>query len=208
MGKGKIDLKKENKGIDCILWAVAVFVLSFAVQWWNNSLFDIFFIFGLLVYPMLFALVLVCIVEAAKMVEEEEIISAMCSFIIIFATLVMFFKFPYEEAKIKFDYKYLTPMRTKVVNKIVSGEIDDSSSLVTLPLCYWLTTSDGTVFVYENDAEGVEVGFWVFRGMLSGSKIVVYSNGGEELIRKNESGYSISLLEQLGENWYYIETVY
>ncbi|WP_091872901.1 hypothetical protein [Butyrivibrio sp. INlla16] len=38
-------------------------------------------------------------------------------------------------------------------------------------------SSDGTVYIYENGKDGIEVGFWEFRGMLSGSRIVMYING-------------------------------
>ena len=44
--------------------------------------------------------------------------------------------------------------------------------------------------------------------MLSGSTEVVYSDGGEELIRKNETGHPIVSIEEMGENWYYVVTDY
>ncbi|MBQ3263020.1 MAG: hypothetical protein IJH52_07580 [Oscillospiraceae bacterium] len=79
----------------------------------------------------------------------------------------------------------------------------DGLGNVDLPAGYRRLSSDGEVFVYQNDKNGQVICFWVFRGMMSGSFELIYSSGGEELIRANETVVNI---EQLKENWYYVET--
>ena len=44
--------------------------------------------------------------------------------------------------------------------------------------------------------------------MLSGSIELVYSTGGEELIRANEDGHPITSVEKLKDDWYYVVTDY
>ncbi|MBR5093833.1 MAG: hypothetical protein IK095_01935 [Oscillospiraceae bacterium] len=82
----------------------------------------------------------------------------------------------------------------------------DGIGNIDLPMGYRRLSSDGQVFLYENDENGQVVCFWVFRGMLSGSFELIYSSGGEELIRANEKKIYVVRIEKLKENWYYVET--
>ncbi len=191
-----------------VFQSILFFSTSFAVHWWSDSLFDILWIFALPIYVILFIIFIICLVLSIKLIKAKEIKVYCFTFAIIVITVIMTFFFPYKRAKLLFEYKYLTPKRMEIVNKIRSGEIDDSSRLIDLPKGYRMLSSDGTVYVGENDSEGTEVEFWVFRGMLSGSRIVVYSDGGEYLIRKNEGGHPITKVQKLGDEWYYVETDY
>ena len=44
--------------------------------------------------------------------------------------------------------------------------------------------------------------------MQSGSKQLIYSTGGKELIKNNETGHPIVNIKKLRGNWYYVETDY
>lgn len=50
---------------------------------------------------------------------------------------------------------------------------------------YKYVSSDGEIYVYQNDENGTVIGFWILRGMLSGSVELIYSEGEENLIREN-----------------------
>lgn len=89
-------------------------------------------------------------------------------------------------------------------NELKSDEIGN----VTLPNKYKKLSTSGQIFIYQNNEEGQVIGFWVFRGMLSGSIKVIYSTGGEDLIKNNEKGHPIIKIEKLKDNWYYVETDY
>ena len=99
--------------------------------------------------------------------------------------------------------------RKIIIEKIKNNYLNaDENGNVILPKEYKNLSTGGSVFVYQNDEKGQVVGFWVFRGMLSGSIEIIYSTGGEELIRKNETEHPIIYIEKLKENWYYVETDY
>ncbi|SEM11659.1 hypothetical protein SAMN04487770_12631 [Butyrivibrio sp. ob235] len=199
---------EKKKSRHSLLWAVIFFILCFANSWWSDTLFDNLFIFALLVYPILLIILIVCIVKIIKDLKGERTVQGGLALVLLIGTYSVCSLFPFGAVKVKADYMRLTPMRQEVVDKIASGEIGGSSVLVNLPAKYKRASSDGTVYVYENGKDGVEVGFWEFRGMLSGSRIVMYADGGEEQIRDNESGHPVVSVESLGGNWYYVVTDY
>ncbi|MBR3270522.1 MAG: hypothetical protein IKI59_01265 [Clostridia bacterium] len=76
---------------------------------------------------------------------------------------------------------------------------------VVLPFGYKRLSASGEVFQYQNDENGQVIGFYIFRGLaVTGSVELVYSSGGEELIRANV--HSIEELTPLKEHWYYMVT--
>ena len=81
-------------------------------------------------------------------------------------------------------------------------------TLYKIPDKYSKLTKDGLIVVYQNDDDGVQIGFYVFRGMQTGSCYLMYSSGGEDMIKKNESGHPIIQIENFDGNWYYVETDY
>lgn len=84
----------------------------------------------------------------------------------------------------------------------------DEIGNVTLPNKYKKLSTSGQVFIYQNSDKEQVIGFWVFRGVFSGSLEVIYSTGGENLIKSNDKGHSITKIEKLKDNWYYVETDY
>lgn len=88
------------------------------------------------------------------------------------------------------------------------GLEQDYDKLYKIPDEYKVLTKDGLIVVYQNDEEGIQVGFYSFRGMQTGSCYLMYSSGGEEMIRDNESGHPILEIAYLKDNWYYVETDY
>ncbi|MBR3136221.1 MAG: hypothetical protein IKG32_04300 [Clostridia bacterium] len=77
---------------------------------------------------------------------------------------------------------------------------------VDLPWGLRRVSASGQALVLQNDERGQVVAFWIFRGMLSGSMLLVYSSGGEELIRASQEGPFITRIEQARDTWYYVET--
>ena len=99
-------------------------------------------------------------------------------------------------------------LRMQVVEMVQNGELAvDELGNAQLPAKYNMTSSDGSVFVYQNDEEQV-VSFWVFRGMLSGSIELIYSSGDESLIYQNVSAHPIENVTKLKEHWYLVDTDY
>ena len=73
---------------------------------------------------------------------------------------------------------YLAWRRPAVIRQLQSGSLTtaDGSSTgeITLRLLDHWTSEDGTIKVYENSDEKLLVGFWTFRGLLSGSWLDCY----------------------------------
>ncbi|MBQ6546952.1 MAG: hypothetical protein IJL74_03020 [Bacilli bacterium] len=93
---------------------------------------------------------------------------------------------------------------------IKSGKLKskDENGNVVLPNKYKKYSISGEVVEYQNDKEGQVIAFWVFRGIQSGSTQLMYSTGGEDLIKENETGHPIIKIEKLKNNWYLVTTDY
>lgn len=79
---------------------------------------------------------------------------------------------------------------------------------VDLPSKYRKLSTNGQVYLYLNNENDIVLAFWISRGILSGSTQVIYTTGGEELIRSNELGQSITSITKLDDAWYYAITDY
>ncbi len=97
----------------------------------------------------------------------------------------------------------------EVIELVKNEKLEQNyGTLYKIPDKYSKLTRDGLIVVYQNDDDGVQIGFYVFRGMQTGSCYLMYSSGGEDMIKKNESGHPIIQIENFDGNWYYVETDY
>lgn len=116
--------------------------------------------------------------------------------------------FPYREIKTKVEFNKYEIQRLEIIEMIKDEKlIPDEFNNVVLPDDYKNCSVDGEAYIYQNNIEGIEISFWMFRGMQSGSVELIYSTG-EELIRKNESGPQIRKIEKIQDNWYLVTTDY
>ncbi len=99
--------------------------------------------------------------------------------------------------------------RLEIIRMVKDNElVPDKLGNCIMPEQYKKLSQDGWIYIYQNDSEGQVISFWVLRGMQSGSKELIYSTGGEELIKANETGHPIISIEKLKDNWYYVVTDY
>lgn len=97
----------------------------------------------------------------------------------------------------------------EVIELVKSNKLEhDSNLLYKVPDKYKKLTKDGVVVVYQNNKDGIQVGFYSFRGMQTGSCQLMYSSGGEDMIKENETGHKIKEIDHFKDNWYYVETDY
>jgi len=109
--------------------------------------------------------------------------------------------------KSKLELSLYMEQRMHIIEKIKNNEfIYYYENNIKLPV-YNYVSSDGEVYVYQNDKDQV-IGFWVFRGMQSGSTQIIYSSKDENLIYDNECGHTIEEIIKLEEHWYYVITNY
>lgn len=197
---------KRHYGISL---AVISAFLNFFCFWYADSLLNRYFIFGLIPIAIAILLLLVCIIVSiiSACRYHFEIVHDI-PLIISIVTIVVLFVFPFRTAKVNVELHLYEKDRLEIVEMIKDGEITtDHLGNAKLPKGYGHLSSDGEIFVYENDSEQV-ISFWVFRGMLSGSVQLIYSSGDESLIYANEKGHPITDVQKLKDHWYLVETDY
>ena len=191
-----------------LMLSAALFIVCFLVGWYGDLLSGSpFFLFMPLLVLLLFAcfivLLVLCTIRIVKHKAYFEFVSLAVLTLLAFLTLF----FPYREAKLQFDLNRCENDRIKIVEQIQSGELQSSDGIgnVVLPFGYKRLSASGEVFQYQNDENGQVIGFYIFRGLaVTGSVKLVYSSGGEELIRAN--AHYIEELTPLKEHWYYMVT--
>ena len=160
------------------------------------------------IWIMMLITFLVLLVMNIRRIIKEKSRARIAGTAVLLLLVVVITVFPFRQAKLKAELCLYDAKRSEVVEMIRAGSLQpvDNIGNVVLPLGYRRVSATGEVFEYQNDENGQVIGFWIFRGMLSGSIELVYSSGGEALIRANDTGHFITKIEMLKEHWYYVET--
>lgn len=192
-----------------LILSILILVFSFIKCWYSDYLLNLLFVFYIILDLILLIGYFICLIKNVRNLKQKiNIINIITTImLVIIAILVLFF--PFRDAKIKYELNLYEKDRLKVVDMIKNNELKfDEIGNVTLPNKYKKVSTSGQVFIYQNSDKEQVIGFWVFRGVLSGSIEVIYSTGGVELIKSNEKGHSITKIEKIKDNWYYVETDY
>lgn len=193
-----------------IILSIIYLILWFVNSWYTDELVDSLFIFymipSLIIFSGLFIWLL--IVSIIKVFKDKQYINII-SITILIVVLLLSKYFPFRELKVKLELDKYEQSRLSIIRMVKENElVPDEWGNCVMPEQYKKTSQDGEIHIYQNNNEGQVISFWVFRGMLSGSVELIYSTGGEELIRANETGHPIISIEKLKENWYYVITDY
>ena len=192
-----------------LIFALAVLLANFLAFWYSDVLLDRFFVFGII--PQIISLIalIVCFVRSLnRILRHLKTRQYYLSLLICVLTVLLIIYFPFRTAKVNLEMRLFERQRLQVVAMVKNGEIvSDKLGNVELPWKYQHTSSDGEIYIYQNDEEQV-ICFWVFRGMLSGSVQLMYSSQDESLIYENESAHKIEDVVQLKEHWYLVNTDY
>ncbi len=192
-----------------LIISILVLILSFTKSWYSDFLFDKLFIFYIISNFILFVMFIFCFITSLrKMTSKYELINIL-SIIILLISVLLFIFFPFRKIKVNYELNKYEKARLEIIDKIILGELKaDDSGNVKLPNEYRKYSLSGEVTVYQNDNDGQIICFWIFRGMQSGSTQLMYSSGGEKLIKENETGHPIINIRKFKDNWYYVETDY
>ncbi len=202
-------VEKPVKKDRLMILSILLLFASFIAHWYADHLICTLFIFAIPIYLFLFIFFVALLISSIRRYVKYKLQSDLISiaFLVLLATLVVFF--PFRRAKVDFELDRFEADRLEIVEMIKNHQLEPYEGRnIKLPAGYRKLSSDGNVCVYQSDENGQVIGFWVFRGMLSGSVELLYSTGGEALIKANETGHPITLIEPLKENWYYVETDY
>lgn len=189
--------------------SILILIFSFIKCWYSDYLSNFLFIFEIIIDLILVICYLICLINNIRNLKKKINFSNILTTIILIITVILVLVFPFRDVKIKYELDLYEEDRLKVIDMIHKNEltIDDIGN-VTLPTKYKKLSTSGQIYVYQNNEEGQVIGFWAFRGMLSGSIQVIYSTGGDELIRSSLKVHPITRIEKLKDKWYYVETSY
>ena len=107
---------------------------------------------------------------------------------------------PLTDWKVKVDHGFLSSQRLKAIENIPMDT--QAQSEVKLP--HWWLSEDGTAYVFNPNRDCLLVGFWVRRGMLSPSWIVVYSAQDSPPTAEELRVGEILFVKKLSPHWYYL----
>lgn len=195
------------KKYSLLIISIIIFISSILNGWFNDYLFDKLFIFSLAIDIFIFGLNIFCIIKNIDNYKyNKEIIYLTGCFICIFSFIITLF-FPFREVRTKIELSLYDKQRNEVINLVKNKNlIPDEFGNVRLPSHLKKTSISGEISVYQNDKNGIEIGFWIFRGMQSGSIELIYSSDGKKLIKENKTGHPINQIKKLKDNWYYVIT--
>lgn len=189
--------------------SILILIFSLIKCWYSDYLLNLLFVFYIILNLILLIGYFICLIKNVRNLKQKINVINILTTIMLVITAILVLFFPFRDIKIKYELNLYEKDRLEVINMIKSNELkSDEIGNVTLPNKYKKLSTSGQIFIYQNNEEGQVIGFWVFRGMLSGSIKVIYSTGGEDLIKNNEKGHPIIKIEKLKDNWYYVETDY
>ncbi len=183
-------------------------LLCFLSNWYQEYLIHYFTIFGFMIVKLILCIFLIIffifiISNFKRYTDDKRKIIAIL--LLVISTLFLFLNFQFLKTKLEFNW--YQEKRSIIIEKIKNNEFPyyyDRN--IKLPI-YKYVSSDGEVFVYQNDEEQV-IGFWISRGVLSDSTELIYSSKDESLIYKNHTGHPITKVIPLAKHWYYVESRY
>ena len=202
---------EKNKNITGILFlsiSIIIFIITYITGWYADQILDEIFIFTLFVdgFIILFNIVFIIFSLISRKINKSKLI--LISAIIVFLSLMFRFFFPFRIVKTNLELYIFEDERLEIIQKVKKGEfVADEYGNIELPKELKKTSSSGEISVYQNNENGQVVVFWIFRGLLSSSTQLIYSTGGEELIKENH-GYPLLKINKLKDNWYYVITDY
>lgn len=189
--------------------SILILIFSLIKCWYSDYLLNLLFVFYIILNLILLIGYFIFLIKNARNLKQKINVINILTTIMLVITAILVLFFPFRDAKIKYELNLYEKDRLEVINMIKSNELkSDEIGNVTLPNKYKKLSTSGQIFIYQNNEEGQVIGFWVLRGTLSGSIEVIYSTGGEDLIKNNEKGHPITKIEKLKDNWYYVETDY
>ena len=201
---------KVMKKYGLLFLTILLFVVTFVVLWNSDILFDNFFIILIIpFYIVLFIGIVTLLVVTVIFICKYKGYTNFISLAVLVLLVIMIIFFPFRYAKANVDMAMFDDDRMKIVEMVRNEELQEkpgSSMGFVLPDEYKKLSSDGNIVVYRNNENEQVIGFWIYRGMMSSYTQLIYSSGGEELIRRSINiDTEIIELNELRENWYYVK---
>lgn len=190
-----------------LVLAFIFLIVSFILSWYSDELLYFLFIFKVLLDILFLILLSIFLIIILKITisKEKKLVNYLTTIVLLISAII--FILPMRFIKAKVEFKLYKNERNEVINMVRNGELKvDEYGNAKLPDKYRKISTNGEVFVYQNDDENCVVGFWIFRGLQSGSVELIYSLNGKKNIYENETGHDLTGIEEWDKNWYYVNT--
>ncbi len=200
---------KDGIGITMLIMSIILFILNFLLGWYSDKIYNSIFFVPIILDGFIILLNIIFILYAliSRRINKSKLI--LIAIIIGIVSTIFRFIFPFRNIRTVLELYVYEDERLKIVEMVKNKEIEtDENGNVDLPKNLRKLSSDGVITIFQNDENGQVICFWIFRGMLSGSHQLMYSSGGENLIKENETGHPIINIKKLKDNWYYVDTDY
>ena len=192
-----------------LILSILLLIITFIYNWFSDQLLDLLFVYILIPNFVLFIAFIICFVlNIRKFIMQKNAINFSSLIVSIIIILLVLF-FPFREIKTRLEFNLYIDKRNQVIELIKNNKINvNDYNNAPLPDNLKDVSMSGEVYVYQNDENDIQICFWILRGLLSNSTELIYSSGGEELIRSNINEESIVNIKKIKNNWYYVITDY
>lgn len=188
-------------------FGLIIFILCFLCNWYGDLIAGYLTEFTLFAIKlMLLIMLIIFLFITVKNINKNKRKNSIFFVILLISSVFSLF-YNFRLLKAKVEINLYDKQRNIIIEKVKNNELTyyfDKN--IKLPI-YQYVSSDGEIYVYKNEDEQV-IGFWIFRGILSGSAELIYSSDGEDLIYDIKKTSEIIKIIKLKENWYYVESNY
>lgn len=192
-----------RKNIILLFIQVALCIICFFNNWFKDNLFSnmIFMVPILFNITLIVAFTFIYFYSFSKYKNKKLIFKISSLFLFFFTILVSVYDF--RLLKTKIELNLYNDERMAIIEKINNNEFSYYyKGNIKLPI-YKYVSSDGEVYVYQNDKSCQVVGFWIYRGIMGESIQLIYSPN-EKIIYENLK--DVSEIKKLKNKWYYVIT--
>ncbi len=179
-----------------ILSYVIGFLLWFGLQWFDSLLQLPFALLILTGFIFSISFAIRALKHKGKWRERLTLLTPLA--IVALGGILLFL--PLQDWKVEVDHCFLSGQRLKAIEDIPMNT--QAPSEVKLP--HWWLSQDGTAYVFNPNKDCLLVGFWVRRGMLSSSRMVVYSKQDRPPTAEELYVDEVRLFKKLSPHWYYL----
>lgn len=192
-----------KKNIILLFIQVALCIICFFNNWFKDNLFsNMVFIIPILFNIILIVTFIFIYFHSFYKYKSKKLIFKISSLFLFFFTILISF-YDFRLLKTKIELNLYNDERMAIIKKISNNEFSYYyKGNIKLPV-YKYVSSDGEVYVYQNDESCQVVGFWIYRGIMGESIQLIYSPSDKSIY---ENLKNVSEIKKLKNKWYYVIT--
>ena len=179
-------------------------------KWFSSELYQTFTPFLLIIPLAILFLVSIglgvwTVIVLIKRIKAERLLAALPLIIFIFVVSIHQFV-SFSLPKVRIEHALHAKNREVVVEAIQNNEYtDDGIGNIRLPFSRRFLSCDGEVYVYQNDEQGIVIGFWSFRGLLMNPfESVIYTSYPKPPTTSTLGCGELYTVKKLSEHWYWV----